>query len=226
MLATDFQLISFDNRGTGGSSKPADPWSMADFANDALGLLEHLKLRRVHLLGLSMGGMIAQELVLRAPRRIDHLILADTHAGARTAVPSPPWVAEAFTIDVGLSPQAQEEKSRPAVYSERFVAEQSEWLDRRMAITMPHRSPLATWAHHSRAIRNWDSFERLPRIRQPTLVMHGAEDVLVLPENGRAIAAQIPAARFELIAGSGHIPMAEQPQASAELIRRFLRDDV
>lgn len=198
---------------------------MADFADDTLGLLDALQLRRAHLLGLSMGGMIAQEVALRAPRRIDHLILAGTHAGSKTAVPSPPWVAEAFAIDAGLSPQAQAQKSRPAVYSERFIARHSDWLDQRLVATMAQRSPPATWDHHAGTIKGWDSFERLPRIKQPTLVLHGAEDVLVLPENGRVLAAQIPDARFELIEGSGHIPMAEQPHKTVELIRRFLQDD-
>ena len=78
---------------------------------------------------------------------------------------------------------------------------------------------------HAGAIKGWDCFERLPRIKQPTLVLHGAEDVLILPENGRVLAAQIPDARFELIESSGHIPMAEQPHKTVELIRRFLQDD-
>ena len=78
---------------------------------------------------------------------------------------------------------------------------------------------------HRAAIQSWGCFDRLPRIKQPTLVLHGAEDVLILPENGRVIAAQIPAARFELIDGSGHIPMAEQPRKTVELIRSFLQDD-
>ena len=225
LLAANLELISFDNRGTGGSSKPADGWSMADFAADTLGLLDELNLRRVHLLGLSMGGMIAQEVALRAPRRIDHLILTGTHAGSKTAVPSPPWVSEAFAIDAGLSPQAQAQKSRPAVYSKRFIARHSDWLDHRLVATMAQRSPPATWAHHAKAINGWDCFERLPRIKQPTLVLHGAEDVLILPENGRVLAAQIPDARFELIESSGHIPMAEQPHKTVELIRLFLQDD-
>jgi 3-oxoadipate enol-lactonase len=225
LLTADFELISFDNRGTGGSSKPARAWSMADFADDTLGLIDALELRRVHLLGLSMGGMIAQEVTLRAPRRIDHLILADTHAGRKTAVPSAPWVEEAFAIDAELSAQAQAEKSRPAVYSERFIARHSGWLDQRLADTMAQHSPISTWVHHAAAIKSWDSFERLPRIKPPTLVVHGAEDVLILPENGRVLATQIPDARFELIEGSGHIPMAEQPRKTVELIRNFLQDD-
>ncbi len=222
----NFELISFDNRGTGGSSKPTDLWSIADFAQDTLNLLDELKLRRVHVLGLSMGGMIAQEVALRAPRRIDRLILADTHAGARTAVPSPPWVVQAFAFDANLSPQAQENKSRPAVYSERFLAQHSDWLDQRLVATKTLRSPPATWARHIGAIETWDCFDRLPRIKQPTLVLHGAEDVLILPENGRVLAAQIPDARFKLIAGSGHVPMLEQPHKTVELIQRFLQNDM
>lgn len=222
LLARDFQVITFDNRGTGGSSKPDAPWTMADFAADTVALLEHLGLERTHLLGLSMGGMIAQETALQAPRRIDRLILSDTHCGHKTAIASPPWVAEAFAIDPELTIEQQAAKSRPAVYSRRFIDEHEAWLDAELQRTLPHRSPLATFARHREAIQDWDAYDRLPRIKSRTLVMHGSEDVLVLPENGRVLAERIPGAELAIVEGAGHIPMSEQPEHTADLIRSFL----
>jgi 3-oxoadipate enol-lactonase len=221
-LANDFRVITFDNRGTGGSTKPEEPWSMADFAADTVGLFEHLGLETTFLLGLSMGGMIAQETALRAPRRIEKLILSDTHCGAKTAVASPPWVAEAFAIDPELSAEQQARKSRPIVYSQRFMEEDEALLDDEFERLFPHRSPLATFARHAEAVKGWDAFERLPKILQPTLVIHGGEDVLVLPENGRVLAERIPNAELAIVEGSGHIPQTEQPEYTAGIVRGFL----
>lgn len=221
-LATDFRLITFDNRGTGGSTKPEEPWVMADFAADTVGLFDHLGLESTFLLGLSMGGMIAQETALRAPQRIEKLILSDTHCGAKTAVASPPWVAEAFAIDPELSAEQQARKSRPTVYSQRFMEEDEAWLDDEFERLLPHRSPLATFARHAEAVQGWDAFERLPKIAQPTLVIHGGEDVLVLPENGRVLAERIPNAELAIVEGSGHIPQTEQPEYTAGIVRAFL----
>lgn len=221
-LARDFRLITFDNRGTGGSTKPSEPWAMTDFAADTVGLLDHLGLETTFLLGLSMGGMIAQETVLQAPRRIEKLILSDTHCGAKTAVASPPWVAEAFAIDPELTPEQQAAKSRPCVYSERFMREEEAWLDAEFQRVLPHRSPLQTFVHHAAAVQGWDAFDRLAKIQQPTLVIHGGEDVLVLPENGKVLADQIPNATLAIVEGSGHIPQSEQPEYTAGLIRAFL----
>ncbi|MCZ6544332.1 MAG: alpha/beta hydrolase [Chloroflexi bacterium] len=225
ILARDLRITTFANRGTGGSSQPGEPWSLADFARDTVALIDALGLHTTHLLGLSMGGMIAQEVALQAPSRIERLILADTHCGPRTAAPSPPWVSEAFALDPQLTRREQAAKARPAVYSEGFLASSGDWLESEFERLEPFLAPPSILAWQLSAIREWDAFERLPKIRQRTLIIHGSEDLLVLPENGKVLAERIPNAVLELVEGSGHVPMSEQPEVTAGLVRDFLLSD-
>jgi pimeloyl-ACP methyl ester carboxylesterase len=87
-FAQHFRTIAFDNRGVGQSDKPDYPYSMAMFADDTAGILDHLKIEQAHVFGISMGGMIAQEFALRHPQRVKTLILGCTNCGGPTAVPS------------------------------------------------------------------------------------------------------------------------------------------
>lgn len=218
-LERSFDCVVFDNRGMGHSGRAALPFSVADLAADTVALLDALGLETVHVVGISMGGMIAQELALAHPERIRTLTIGASYCGGPqgslmapedlqllgTAYASgePEAVLRAMW-EINLSPGFREDDSRFAAFAE-------------MGTSLPAPQPVVL--QQMRACAEHDTHERLGRISLPTLVIHGDVDRLLGYDNGRAIASLIPTARLETLEGVGHMFWWEQPQRSAELIR-------
>jgi 3-oxoadipate enol-lactonase len=218
-LERGFDCIVFDNRGIGLSGLAEMPFSTADMAADTAGLLDALGLESAHVVGISMGGMIAQELALAHPERIRTLALGATYCGgpegtlmaredqqmlgAAMASGERDRVYRAMW-EINLSPGFRAEDSRYAAFAEMATA---------------FRAPLPVIVQQMRACGDHDTSERLGQIALPTLVIHGDADRLLGPNNGREVAALIPEARLEMLEGVGHMFWWEQPQRSAELIR-------
>ena len=222
LLSRDFRVIVFDNRGTGESDKPLGPFTVLDMAKDALAVLGHLGISRAHVLGLSMGGLVAQELTLHAPERVDKLILVSTLAGWANATPTRARASEALAAgaDPALTPREAARKWLPAYYSAAYLSEHEADVLEQMARMMARTSP-RTLELQGEAIGIFDTYGRLAEIRRPVLVIHGNADDMVPIENGRVLAERIPAARMAIVQGAGHIPTTEQPQVVATLVRNF-----
>jgi len=218
-LEGSFDCIVFDNRGMGLSGPAEMPFTIADMAADTVGLLDALGLETAHVVGISMGGMIAQELALAHPERIRTLTLGATYCGgpegtlmapedlqmlgAAMASGDPDQVFRAMW-EINLSPRFREDDSRFAAFAE-------------MGAALP--APKEVILQQMRACGAHDTSQRLGTIELPTLVVHGDVDRLLGPGNGRQIASLIPAARLEMLEGIGHMFWWEQPSRSAELIR-------
>ncbi len=217
-LERSFECIVFDNRGMGLSGRAELPFTIADLAGDTAGLLDALEIETAHVVGISMGGMVAQELALAHPERIRTLTLGATYCGGPDGTLMDPadlrmlGVAMAsgerervFRVlwEINLSPGFREDDSRFAAFAE-------------MAAALPAPQPVIL--QQMRACGAHDTSERLGRLSAPTLVIHGDADRLLGPGNGRQIASLIPA-RLEMLEGVGHMFWWEQPQRSAELIR-------
>jgi 3-oxoadipate enol-lactonase len=218
-LERSFDTIVFDNRGMGRSGPAQLPFTTADLAADTLGLLDALELETVHVVGISMGGMIAQELALAHSERIRTLTIGASYCGGPGSTLMAPedlqLLGEAYASgdrervframwEINLSPAFRAEDSRFAAFTE-------------MGSALPAPQPVVL--QQMRACGAHDTHERLGRIELPTLVIHGDVDRLLAYENGRQIAAAIPGARLETLEGVGHMFWWEQPQRSAELIR-------
>ena len=218
-LERDFEVTAYDNRGMGRSGRVEGSFTIADLAEDALGLMDAIGLDRAHVLGISMGGMIAQELALRAPQRLLTLTLGCTNAGGPRSTPSNPDVFRPLV-------EAMMRRDRDAAIraswemnvSKAFAAKEQAWQEhRRLATELPAPAPVIMEQLRAAAVH--DVAEHLGRIEAPTLVIHGTEDVVIEPDNSRVIAAAIPDARLELLEGVGHMFWVEQPERSAQLIR-------
>lgn len=224
-LAERFDVILFDNRGIGESDAPPGPYTAAEMADDALRVLDEAEVDRAHVVGTSLGGMVAQELALAHPDRVDRLVLACTTPGGPRAHPMPQQtvalMAEAATLE-------------PAVALRRFVenalspgtaAGRPELVDRIMTHRLATAQDPATWAAQAAAGATFDAYDRLGGLGAPTLVQHGAEDVVVDPRNGELLAELLPDARLDPFAGTGHLFFWEEPERFVSSVSSFLGRD-
>jgi pimeloyl-ACP methyl ester carboxylesterase len=223
-----FRAIYYDNRGTGRSDKPAGPHTIVQMADDAAGLLDHLGIARAHVYGVSMGGMIAQELVLRHPARVRSLVLGCTLCGGEHATMPEPAILEALVDAVASmsrgDPAGWVDRQLPLLFTPEWVAANPAIRDvfLMLAPMLPPTPPET--AHQTMAgISGWTSHDRLPGIAAPTLVVHGDRDVLIPVENAHVLAQRIPGARLHIVPGAGHGYPAQDPVGVHQLVTDFLR---
>jgi 3-oxoadipate enol-lactonase len=217
-LEPAFDCISFDHRGTGGSGAARMPFTTADLAGDALGVLDALGIERAHVLGVSMGGMVAQELALANPDRVLTLTLGATYCGG----PEGTLMAEEALRKLGDAlASADPERVYRAIWennlSAAFRADDSRFAEFHEVVSTPP-APTPVVAQQMWACGAHDTSARLGEIKTPTLVVHGSEDRMLGASNGRQI-ADLLGVRLELLEGVGHMFWWEQPQRSAALIR-------
>jgi pimeloyl-ACP methyl ester carboxylesterase len=205
-LARDFRVIAFDNRGAGRTDKPDAPYSIELFADDTAGLLHALDVPRAHVFGISMGGMIAQELVLRHPAIAQSLTLGCTTAGGEHSLPPPPEAIAALTAPRDGKTDAQIiREGWPFLYTRNYVERHREELEAGIPALIEFMMPAFAYQRQLAAILTFNTYERLEQIRTPTLVVTGADDNLLPAANSQVIAQRIPGARAHLIANSGHL---------------------
>jgi 3-oxoadipate enol-lactonase len=210
-FAEQHRVLVFDNRGTGQSDAPDVPYTTRGMAEDLLGLLDALGVERAHLLGLSLGGAIAQEAVLAAPGRVASLQLHATWAGPH------PY----FQALVGAVRMARLQFGRQGFYRALSVwlftpecfASQPELVELvvQRATHHPHPVALHAYLRQTEAALGHDARDRLHRIRCPTLVAVGGQDIVTPPALGEELAGRIPGARFSCLPGVGHGALWEAP---------------
>jgi pimeloyl-ACP methyl ester carboxylesterase len=218
-LERDFDVIVYDHRGIGYSDAVDEPFTLAELASDAAALLTALDIDTTHVMGISMGGMVAQELALDHPQRVRTLTLGCTYCGG----PNARLTAEEVVARLGEAMMSGDRERIVRVgwevnLSQRFRADAGRFdAFRAMALGVP--APLPVIMLQMRAIAGHDTSARLPSISAPTLVVHGTEDQMLDAANGILIASLIPGARLELIEGAGHLFWWEEPERSAALVR-------
>lgn len=222
-LAERFRVIAFDNRGAGRSSAPAGPYTTTEMAHDAAALLDHLGIDRAHVVGQSMGGMIAQELALAHPERVDRLVLYATVARPRLAVFGPWLSLWARAAERGMSGDELAISLMPWMFTPTLLSDHdqveailAEWAND------PYPAPTAGLAAQAAACRTHDGLERLPQITAPTLVLVGAEDILFPISCAEELAGGIAGAHLHVLERGGHIADVEYPEAVAEALLQFL----
>jgi pimeloyl-ACP methyl ester carboxylesterase len=224
VLSTQFQVILVDNRDAGRSSKAIQPYTIADMADDLAGLLDALGIQRSHLLGLSMGGMIAQEFALQHSDRLDRLVLAGTGAApARSAVdPIQIWSWVKANDPTGEVFGGQQFVS---LFSTAFLRDHEAVRDTaELLASNPYPMTPEAYGRQADAYRQFDALDRLAAITAPTLVVVGEQDLLTPPWIAREVAEAIPGARFEVIRGDGssHVVPIECPEEFNRLVSDFL----
>ncbi len=223
-FSSNYQTIVFDNRGAGQSSKPEGPYTMEMLALDAVHLLHSLQVQEVFVIGISMGGMIAQELSLLLPHRVRALVLGCTHPGGKLQVLANKEVYRKLTHNEGLSKEELIEKNISLLFSKNCIENHPEIIEefKKEMLDLPMQPAHAFQAQMS-AIQNFDCSDRLSKIQVPTLVLTGTDDILVPPENSHILADQIPNASLEAFSGVGHVIHLEDTQRFNELIDSFFQ---
>lgn len=219
-LAQSFRVITFDNRGTGQSDKPDIPYSIAMFADDAAGVLEHLDIPTAHIFGVSMGGMIAQEFALRHAPLTHTLTLGCTTADGSHSVPPPPESINVLTAPrEGVTPEEIIRRFWPLSYTPDYIAGHRDELEAGIARLLKYPTPPFAFQRQLEGTYTLQTWDRLPQIKAPTLVVTGAKDVIFPAKNSELLASRIPGAKLYLIADAGHDFMS---QAREEFARVFL----
>ena len=223
-LAERFDVVLFDNRGIGESDAPPGPYTAGEMADDAIQVLDEAGVDRAHVVGTSLGGMVAQELALGYPDRVDRLVLACTTPGGPKAHPMPQQT---------LTLMAEAAKLEPAVALRRFVenalapatvAAHPGLVDRIMAHRLETAQQQAAWAAQAAAGATFDAYGRLGALAAPALVQHGDADVVVDPRNADLLVELLPDARLERFPGTGHLFFWEASERFVSSVSGFLED--
>jgi pimeloyl-ACP methyl ester carboxylesterase len=209
-LAAAHRVFALDHRGNGRSDAPDAPMTMATFVDDALALIDDQDVVRAHVYGQSFGGMVAQELGLSHPERVRSLVLACTHAGP------------AHAVREGMRGKVPKDRPYLALYSEAFARDHPDHIQEDILVGSQRPQPLHAGRRQWDAMQGWSSWERLPTLVAPTLVLHGSEDRVVPVANARLLAERIPRAELVVLEGAGHVYHSEQPDEADAAVLGFL----
>ena len=218
-LSQHYGTIALDNRGVGRSDVPPGPYPVATMASDAAAVLEAAGAESAHVFGVSMGGMIAQEFALRYPNRVRSLVLGCTAAGGPTAVRADAEATQMLMTRDKMTPEQALEAPVPFIYDSTTPRER---IDEDLAIRRPWLPRPEAYTAQLQGIIAWESYSRLSGITAPTLVIHGQNDRLVPPGNGRLIAERILGAKLVMIPHASHLFTTDQPEAAHCAILEFL----
>ena len=224
-LAEEYRVVVLDNRGTGQSDKPEIPYTAKMMARDVAGLMDVLGIGAANVFGFSMGGMIAQEFALNYAERLNGLILGGTFCGGTKAVQATPE-AMAYLLDPERAKQSEEDKARcaiPWILSKEFVENNPAVIERLIAISVKYPTPPKAFVSQGNAILTHDTYDRLPDIKAPTLVIAGSADRLMPCDNSKLLASRIPNAELAMIENAGHRFFTDSTEKASRIILDFLR---
>jgi pimeloyl-ACP methyl ester carboxylesterase len=220
-VSRKYKAIIFDNRGTGRTESPAKDFTFKMMADDTVGLMDALKIKKAHVLGVSLGGNVAQEIVLDYPERVVKLVLCSTHCGFGHAKMNPEVIK-------GLQSAGQQTPAEfvngaiPLLYPEDFQKANPKYIEesRRRMLIAPTKTDM--YMRQLKAGLAFDTFAKLPTIKAPTLCMHGKKDVLIPWENSKIIADRIPGAKLFYLEKSGHALFSVETDKAQKCLFDFL----
>jgi len=222
VLSKKYQLLVFDNRGIARSSDPGGSFSNRDMAADTVALMEAVGIKKAHLLGYSMGGMIAQEIALAYPEKVNGLILVATDCGISLRIKAKPEFSRLFSEMIRLGTNEAKKAAAGCLFAKQTFETRPDIIERYAEVSMRFPASQKILGRQWAAITQHDACDRLPNISAPTLAITGSEDELIPPENTTVMAERIPVAQMIFIDGGGHLFLIEQPEAFNEAVIGFL----
>jgi 3-oxoadipate enol-lactonase len=220
-LRESFEVIAYDHRGVGESSRMEAPFTIAQLAADAAGLLDALELDSAHVLGISMGGMVAQELALAGragSNRVRTLVLGCTYCGGEGSSLASPAVGQRLFEAIASRDRERVLRTTWEICISPRFRDDAALYDAHLSLTLQRPVAQAVIMAQMRAIAAHDTSARLPELEVPTLIVHGTADDLIPVHNAHVIAGHLPEARLEILEDAGHLFFWEEPQRSAALV--------
>jgi len=219
-FAQSFRLIIPDLRGHGRSSGYDKPYTIQEIATDIVHLLDHNQVEKAHILGSSMGGMVAQCLGIFYPQRVSRLVIAnsESYISPRLRMILENWI----DLAEHLGYRAYIQNTIPWVYTESFFNDHVDLIKAR--IDELSIRPVAALVQAAKAVLSYDVSGLLDRISVPSLIISSELDTLVASENAQVFMENIPNAHLEIINGSGHMVAIERPKTFNEIVLRFLSE--
>ncbi len=217
-LAQHFELLCYDQRGLGQTAKPAGDYTMIEYADDAAGLLDTLGIEKIPVIGVSFGGMVAQEFALRHPHRVQALVLACTSAGGAGGASYP-------LHELQKLPATQRAEQHLRVsdvrHTDQWIASNPQAWEKRMALALsaqrPDRDETGA-AKQLEARRHHNTYDRLPTLKMPVLLAGGEYDGIAPPQNMQAMRRQITHADIQFFSG-GHMFLIQDKTAYPHIIQ-------
>lgn len=222
-LSKHFTVLAFDNRGAGRSDKPDMDYSIRLFADDTAALMKSLDINKAHVLGVSMGGYIAQELAINYPDMVKSLVLACTSGGGKSGLLMTAQRMNKFVANQGLSPDEILRKDMDIYFSDEFVRKNPEKVEEFIAISLRYYQPPFAFLKQFDACTKHDSVDRLDRISVPVLILSGDDDPLVPSGNSRILKQHIPHAELHFFPGSRHAFFIENAEEFNRRVIEFLQ---
>jgi pimeloyl-ACP methyl ester carboxylesterase len=217
LLEPHFDVVAYSHRGISTSSRADEPFTIADLADDAAAVINAFDWPSAHIFGISLGGMVAQELALRHPAAVRTLTIGCSWAGGPSvtlAETACRMVDAMVTRDVEHALKTGYE----ANFSQPFAADPDNFA-RYAKLSLSQRVPVPVVLMQWTAAQNHNAYARLPTLTAPTLILHGTADACMPARHGEHIASLIPGAHLELLPGAGHLFWWEQPQRTADLLK-------
>lgn len=228
-LAQHYRVISFDNRGSGGSGKPDGPYTVPVLAADAIGLMDELGISKAAVCGHSLGGYIAQELAITRPDLVGRLILASTNHGGMQVIPTTPQAMEVLTNRQG-DPQELIRRGISIACAPGFSEQSPDTVQELMKYRFTNPVPPAQFQAQVMAglgmagLSEEQVAQRMASQKMPVLLLFGEHDNVIPPGNANLMAQKLPDAQVKILPGVGHIFPIEAPQATVEAIVEFLEE--
>ncbi len=222
VLEPRFRVLLFDQRGIGGSSKPDAAMTIGLLADDTAALMEAVGVPRAHVFGVSMGGMIAQELALRHADRVDRLVIGCSTPGGPHRLDFSDESAQAAYSTGSLSAEERARALAETIFTAGYLDTHPEVLEGLTRSRAEHPLEPRAFAHRLRAAEAHDTYDRLGKIEAPTLVITGEDDAIIPADHSRVLAREIPGAELVILEPAGHGFWIEQREASVDAIVGFL----
>jgi len=225
-ISQNFKAIIFDNRGTGRTDKPVMDYSIRLFADDTVGLMDALNIEKAHIFGASMGGMIAQEIAISYPERVEKLVLCCTHCGGSKQVFPSNEIVQMMATTREVTPEELVNDIMPLVFTEDFIKNNPDLIELYKQRMLKIPTPPDSYQRQTQATMSFSSGIRLKRIKAPTLILQGKEDILVPPENAELLAKRIPNAKVVLFDNAAHLLFQPDPEIVNNKIIEFLTEKI